>query len=110
MTSAMSRGVSSAEGAARNQRTTRTVLPGRRAPPPLSEACRPWASGKVWLITGRSLPAAAISASLASSLALGPIESDDRVLSDLHGMAAAMWASSSLPLITARPRTRELSL
>jgi len=39
-----------------------------------------------------------------------PIESDDRVSSDLHGMAAAMWASSPPPPIMARPRVRELSL
>ena len=71
MTSTMSRGVSSAEGASQSQRTTRTVLPGRRARPPLSKACRPSASGKVWPITARSLPAPAISASLASSLASG---------------------------------------
>jgi len=39
-----------------------------------------------------------------------PLESDDRVFSDLHGMTAAMWASSSPPPIMARPRVRELSL
>jgi hypothetical protein len=39
-----------------------------------------------------------------------PIESDDRVLSNLHGMTAAMWASSPPPPIMARPRGRELSL
>jgi hypothetical protein len=39
-----------------------------------------------------------------------PIESDDRVLSNLHGMAAAMRASSPPPPIMARPRVRELSL
>jgi len=47
---------------------------------------------------------------LGTGEAFGPIESDDRVLSDLLGMAAAMWASSSPPPIMARPRVRELSL
>jgi hypothetical protein len=42
--------------------------------------------------------------------AFGPIESGDRVLSDLHGMTAARRASSSPPPIMARPRVRELSL
>ena len=39
-----------------DQRTTWTVLPERRSPAPLSKACRPSASGKVWLITVRNLP------------------------------------------------------
>jgi hypothetical protein len=47
---------------------------------------------------------------LGTGEAFGPLESDDRVLSDLHGMTAAMWASSSPPPIMARPRVRELSL
>jgi hypothetical protein len=38
-----------------------------------------------------------------------PIEFDDRVLSDLHGMAAAMRALSPLPPIMAGSRVRELS-
>jgi len=36
MTSTMSRGVSSAEGASQSQRTTRTVLPGRHGQPMVS--------------------------------------------------------------------------
>src|SRR5258705_8584351 len=36
MTSTMSRGVSSAEGASQSQRTTRTVLPGPARPPMVS--------------------------------------------------------------------------
>jgi hypothetical protein len=47
---------------------------------------------------------------LGTGEAFGPIESDDRVLSGLHGMTAAMWASSPPPPIMARPRVRELSL
>jgi hypothetical protein len=47
---------------------------------------------------------------LGTGEAFARIESDDRVLSDLRGMTAAMPASSSPPPIMARPHVRELSL
>ena len=85
-----------------DQRTTRTVLPGRRAPAPLSKACRPWASGKVWLITARSLPVPASSASLASSPASG---STTKNIAWTLYLPASSW-SGGAPRVTSRPPSR----
>jgi hypothetical protein len=85
-----------------DQRTTRTVLPGRRAPLPLSKACRPSASGKVWLITPRSRPVPAISASLASSPASG---STTKNIAWTLYLPASSW-SGGAPRVTSRPPSR----